>query len=75
MLFVVPARVDVGATEPVPEPSAELLTATVCVPPPTPTVVRVPPLVDFSLIVKTELPALPGPGAAAAPPALMLVSP
>ncbi len=75
VLLVVAASAAVGATVPVPEPSAELLTATVCVPPPTPTVVSAPPFVDFALIVKMELPAFAAPGAAAAPPALTLVSP
>ncbi len=51
VLFVVPASVEVGAIVPLPAPSAEFETATVCVPPPTPTVVRVPALVDFSLTV------------------------
>ena len=50
VLFVVPAKAVVGATFAVPAPSAELFTFTVWVPE---TVVSVPPLVDFSLPVKT----------------------
>ncbi len=72
VLLVVPARVDVGAIVPVPAPSAEFETATVCVPA---TVASEPALVDFSLIVNVEFPAFAALGAAAAPPALMLVSP
>ena len=56
----------------VPEPSAALLTATVCVPE---TVVSVPPPVDFSWTVKVPFAALAADGAAAAPPALAEVSP
>ena len=48
---------------------------TVWLPAPAETVVRPPPLVDFSLIVKTLAPALAAEGAAAAPAAKLLVSP
>jgi hypothetical protein len=49
VLLVVPANVDAGEIDADPEPSAALETVTVCVPD---TVVRVPPEVDFSWVVK-----------------------
>src|SRR5436305_801534 len=72
VLVVVPARVEVGLIEAVPDPSALLLTLTLgelLID------VRVPPLVDFSCTVHVAEPAFAADGAVAAPLALVLVSP